>query len=328
MKTVTDLSRLRTEKRLACLALGVFDGVHRGHRQIVRRTVARAAREGGEAWILSFDAHPDKVLRPRFAPALLTSTPHKLDILAELGIDGCVLVHFTPRFATMEPETFVARLCKTAPGLRAIFVGKDWRFGKAGRGDVALLSREAGRHGIAVEAVPPVRWRGAVISSTRIRNAIGQGKLKAAAAMLGRPFSLMGNVVHGKRIGRKLGFPTANIDPHNEACPPIGVYAVRARLAGRTYDGVISIGLRPTFEHGKGRRVTVELHLLDFARNIYGKTIEVFFLARLRGERRFASARDLAAQIARDIAKAREILARENLRKARKNTLQAPPSQI
>ena len=256
---------------------------------------------------MTFDTHPLKVLRPARAPRLLTSTPHKLRLLAALDVEGCLVIPFTVALARQTPVQFVSLLARSAPTLRHIVVGGNWTFGRRGCGTPARLARLAAAHGITVAAVPPIAWRRRPVSSTRIRAAVEAGKLRDAAAMLGRPFSLLGTVVPGHRLGRKLGFPTANLDPHNEVAPPNGVYAVRARWRGADYPGLVNIGVRPTVTgtdvRSRGARPpprVIELHLLGIRRRLYGRTIEVSFLRRLRAERRFPSLAALQRQIRAD----------------------------
>lgn len=291
------------------LGAGFFDGVHRGHCRVIRAAMADARKIGGCAWALTFDPHPMKVLHPEGAPSLLTSHQHKLRLIAKLGVAGCVVLRFTRRMARMEPEAFVNELVRSMPPVRGIVVGDNWRFGRQGRGDPVLLQKLCAGHGLRVRVVKPVLQGKSVISSTRIRKAIAAGDLSGAAGMLGRPFSIFGTVVRGSGIGRKLGFPTANLDPHNEVVPPMGVYAAEAVFGDRRLEGVVNIGLRPTICHGRHVLPLVELHVFDFHERLYGKDIEVFFLKYLRPERKFDSEEDLKSQIARDIAIARKILA-------------------
>jgi riboflavin kinase / FMN adenylyltransferase len=229
-------------------------------------------------------------------------------------------VPFTRSLAGLAPEDFLDLLRRSCPTLRHVFVGANWRFGQHGRGDTTMLKRWLQAHGIAVTAVPPVRWRRKPVSSTRVRAAIDAGDLTAAEAMLGRPFSILGTVTAGRRVGRQLGFPTANLVPENEVRPPVGVYAVRAIHAGQAYDGVLSYGFHPTVE--RAAEPILELHLLDAACDLYGCKLEVFFVRRLRGERLFRSRRALIAAIRRDIRKARQVLAARGQKKSWKMALQ------
>lgn len=298
------LSDLPSGKPL-CLAAGFFDGVHRGHRQVIQAAVDRAREWGGACWILSFDDHPRKLVRPGSAPLMLTSTPHKLRLFEELGVDGCLLLPFTHELAALPAMRFLERLSKAAPDWRQIAVGADWRFGWKGTGDIGLLSRFCRKRAIEVAAVKPVLLRGEPISSTRIRAAIGRGAIVAAAALLGRPFSILGTVVHGGGLAGPLGFPTANLAPANEVRPAEGVYACRVRLAdGSIWPGVVNVGHRPTLQPVQGADPALEVHLMGFDRTLYGQEIEVFFVSRLRKERRFESVPELARQVRRDIREA------------------------
>ena len=306
MRTVTRLEDLAGEDRPLVLAAGAFDGVHRGHRDVIERAQRQAAAVGGKTWVMTFDPHPLKVLRPDIAPALLTSTPHKLQLLRELGVDGCAVLSFTTRFAAMEPEDFIAELREAAPSLRAVVVGTNWTFGHRARGTTDLLRELGSRHGFAVHLVEGVTWKDQPVSSTRIRQAVAAGRLEDAEAMLGRPFSIYGTVIHGTRIGRQLGFPTANVDPHNEVRPPAGIYAVRVTAEGVHHAGAAFLTAHP--DPRKGPPDVVEVHLLDFSADLYGCDLDVAFVKRLRDEWTFDSVDALKVQIARDVEAARAAL--------------------
>ena len=326
------MSGLRQHKRPVCLAVGFFDGLHIGHQEVLLRTQAYARSIGGEAWAMTFDPHPLKVLAPQAAPELLTDTPHKLSLLKELGMDGCLLIPFNRRFAALSAELFLARLERDLPTLRCIFMGHDWRFGQNGKGGFTLLADWAKTRGIAVEQVPAVQRKGVPVSSTRTRKAVSTGDLPGAAALLGRPFSILGTVVPGNRIGRKLGYPTANLDPHNEVRPPTGVYAVQAVIKRAAYPGIVNFGHHPTIKHAPAP--LFELHLLDTRLDLYGRTIEVFFLRQLREEQRFPDVQALVRQIGRDEQRARRLLNTRTLKNLWIRTLQrwrpdtiVPPKQ-
>jgi len=308
MRTVRDPCSLRRVRRPIVLAAGFFDGVHRGHQKVIRRALARAAALRGETWVLTFDTHPLKVLAPDRAPSLLTSTDHKVRLLAALGADGCLIIPFTRRLAREEPEAFVARLHACVPSLAEILVGGNWRFGHRGRGDARLLRALSRRAGFRARVVRAAVCDGEPVSSTRIRTEVRRGHLERAAAMTGRLFSILGTVVPGARWGRRLGYPTANLDPHGEILPPHGVYAVRARLPdGTLRDGVLNHGVRPTLR-GPRAGAALELHLFNFAGNLYRRELEVTFVKKLRNERHFASVQALQRQIGRDVEQARRCL--------------------
>jgi riboflavin kinase/FMN adenylyltransferase len=290
--------------------MGVFDGVHVGHQAVIARAVAAAERDGGLAGLLTFDPHPIRVIAPSKAPAALLATlEHKAEIVADLGVQLFLPLHFDANFAAMEASAFIERLT-TAP-VRTLAVGEDWRFGRNRSGDVSLLAREAGKRGFRLEAVPPVMIDGDRVSSTRIRQAIGDGNLKAAARMLGRPYSVSGTVVPGDQLGRTLGFPTANLPTGGIQLPPAGVWAVLVRdQDGRLWKGVANLGMRPTVG---GTEKRLEVHLFDFTGDLYGRNLDVQFVKHLRPEEKFASLEALRAQIDLDARAARDALDDFNL---------------
>ncbi|MEX1049105.1 MAG: bifunctional riboflavin kinase/FAD synthetase [Akkermansiaceae bacterium] len=287
------------------LALGVFDGVHIGHRAVIQRAVDAAARGGGLAGMLTFDPHPIRVIAPGKAPsALLETLAHKARVAADLGVELFIPLRFDLDFARWEAADFIEALLR-AP-VRTIAVGEDWRFGRNRGGDVTFLRQEAERRNFTLEAVPPVMHDGERVSSSRIRQAIRDGNLAAAEEMLGRPFTVCGAVVDGKKLGRTLGFPTANLATGDAQLPPNGVWAVRAlRADGRSLDGVANLGTRPTVG-GEGR--VLEVHLLDFSGDLYGQSLEIRFFNHLREESKFESFEALKAQIHQDAKAARDFL--------------------
>jgi riboflavin kinase/FMN adenylyltransferase len=286
----------------AFLAIGVFDGVHLGHQRVIGTARDDAKAAGGVSVVLTFDPHPIRVLRPDRAPLLLTSTEHKLALIRQLGVDACLVAHFDKPFSETPAEKFIEQIASC----RQVSVGTRFRFGHDRLGNVALLEKLAPRYGFTVKEIKSVLTTdGEMISSTAIRQHVLAGRLDRAAAMLGRPFSVLGTVEHGDHRGHELGFPTANVNPHNEVLPPDGVYAARTRLGDQRLRGIVNIGVRPTF--GRSER-TLEIHLFDFDRDIYGQPIEVEFAKKLRDERRFDSADALKQQIAKDIAAARQLL--------------------
>lgn len=315
MKVAHALTEWRSETRPLCVAIGVFDGVHRGHARVIAATQRAARKAAGDAWVLTFDPHPARLLRAGAAPRLLTSLPHKLRMFERLDLDGCMVLPFTRDLAALPPRDFLETLRLAAPTLRAIFVGRNWRFGKDRAGTPALLARYARKHGITVHDVAPVSRGGHPVSSTRVRTLVQHGSLTEAAAMLGRPFSVMGPVRHGNRLGRRLGYATANLDPDNEVLPPYGIYAVFARIGRELREGVVSYGVRPTVYRTPDAPAVLELHVFDFAGNLYGQELEVFFVRRLRDEQTFESLEALCARIERDVADARRILATAKCRK-------------
>lgn len=290
------------------LALGVFDGVHAGHQAVIARAAAAAAREGGIAGLLTFDPHPIRVIAPNKAPtALLGTLDHKARVVADLGLQLFIPLHFDLAFAKMEASEFLDKLM-TAP-VRTIAVGEDWRFGHHRGGDVPFLEGQAAARGFKLEAVPPLMHDGDRISSTRIRQAIRDGNLDDAEIMLGRSYSVTGTVVAGNQLGRTIGFPTANLDTGEAQLPPDGVWAVRALLPeGRELEGVANLGMRPTLD---GAHRSLEVHLFDFSGDLYGQVLEIRFVSHLRAEIKFPSLDSLRVQIQRDTVRARELFAKK-----------------
>jgi riboflavin kinase / FMN adenylyltransferase len=286
------------------LALGVFDGVHLGHQAVIARAVAAAAHEGGLAGLLTFDPHPIRVIAPNKAPtALLGTLDHKARVVADLGLKLFVPLHFDHEFAKMGASEFLEKLM-VAP-VRTIAVGEDWRFGHHRSGDVPFLEKEATARGFKLEAVPPLMHDGDRISSTRIRQAIRDGNLEDAEAMLGRPYAVTGTVVTGNQLGRTIDFPTANLATGEAQLPPDGVWAVRAILPeGQQLEAVANLGVRPTLD---GTHRSLEVHLFDFSGDLYGQELEIRFTNYLRPEIKFPSLDSLRTQIQQDVEKAKEL---------------------
>ena len=286
------------------LAIGVFDGVHLGHRAVLERTLDDARRGGGTAVAVTFDPHPIRVLRPEQAPRLLTSTLHKIRLIRALGMEHLLIVPFDLGFAATPPEEFIRALAAAAHPLREVCVGHAWSFGKGRAGNLALLQTLGDQLGFAEVGVQAVEIDGQIVSSTLIRHAVESGDLAKAARLLGRDYTVLGTVVEGAQLGRHLGFPTANLSAHNEQFPPNGVYAVAVRRNDHELRGVANIGVRPTVAHAGGERL-LEVHLFDFSEDLYGTDLEVTFQRFLRPEQKFAGLEELKAQIARDVEAAR-----------------------
>jgi riboflavin kinase/FMN adenylyltransferase len=286
------------------LAAGFFDGLHRGHLAVLEAAVSRARALSGAAWVLTFDRHPLAVLAPGMAPPALSSRRATIAGFRRMGFAGCLLMPFTPTLARVDPEGFIARLTRCRPALAHAVVGRNWKFGRGGAGTPTMLTAMGRKLGFGVTVVPPVMQGGSPVSSTRLRRAILGGRMVEAAQLLGRPFTLNGRVVRGRGVGRSLGFPTANLMWQDAAdvLPPDGVYAVRARVGTRSFGGMLNIGLRPTFAETRPAGRTSELHLFGFAGSLYGRSVEVAFGPRLRGERRFPSVAALQRQLKRDAA--------------------------
>ncbi len=308
MKVITDLSTVRKSGKPIVMAAGFFDGVHKGHRKVLDAARDEAGRLGGKTWVMTFDVHPMKVLSPRKRPPLITAVPHKLKILEELKIDACLLYPFTRKTAAMPAEAFLRSLKDSIRPLREIVVGRNWRFGKGGEGNTRMLSRLCSEMDVNVRVVNPVIRGGQPVSSTRIRTLILKGELRSAEKMLGRPVSIYGTVVRGKRMARGLGFPTANLKTEGEVLPPFGVYAVLVYVDRKTYPGVLNFGTRPTFARGATSKPVVEIHVMNYSADLYGKNIEVFFVEKLRNEKHFSTRDDLKKQIDMDVRLASAVL--------------------
>ena len=305
MKRITSLVELGGAGGPLHLALGVFDGVHLGHRAVIDGAVAGAKESGGIAVVVTFEPFPIQVLAPEKAPRrILASLEHKERLLEALGVSYLVVLPFTKEFAEQEAGVFTDALFGIE-GLRQVTVGEGWKFGRDRGGTVELLREWGEEKGVAVDAAAPVMMQGGMISSTRIRQAIRDGNLEAATSMLGRKFSVFGVVAHGRQLGGKIGTPTANIEVGDEQLPPDGVYVVKAEVGGVMRNGVGNLGMRPTV--GAERRL-LEVHLFDFEGDLYGKEIEVWFGPYLRGEEKFAGVEELKVQIGKDLERARGML--------------------
>jgi riboflavin kinase / FMN adenylyltransferase len=288
------------------LAIGVFDGVHLGHQAVISTSAEHARAANGTPVVVSFDPHPTKILQPKKAPHLLTATPHKIALIRTLGVRHLLIITFNRDFAATEPEDFVQQLVGRSKPLREICVGHEWSFGKNRRGNLELLTKLGTKFDFNVVGIPPVTVNGEVVSSTTIRQAVESGDLEKAATMLGREYTILGTVVHGDDLGKKIGYPTANLSAHSEQFPPNGVYSVEAILDDERLPGVANLGLRPTMSSGKSDRV-LEIHLFDFERDIYGKDLELHFIRYLRPEKKFENVDALVRQIERDVQQARKL---------------------
>ncbi len=307
--SLTTLKELEIDR--IALACGVFDGLHVGHQQIMSRLLDAAVETNAAPVVMSFEPHPLAVLKPGSAPRRLLSKTHQQDLLDRIGIEALVLQPFTADLAHMQPDAFVKDLLLAVDiRITAVCVGSNWRFGWQGRGDADLLAELGRSHGFQLIAVDEVRDSRGVVSATRIRQALTAGDLAAAAAMLGRPFSIQGPVQHGKGIGAaELHYPTANIRPQNEVLPPCGIYAATAILQHRRLPAVLYLGRAPTFAEQSPATPILEVHIFDFNEDLYERRLEVEFIEFIRPDEKFDNAAALRRQISRDIRRAKEILA-------------------
>jgi riboflavin kinase/FMN adenylyltransferase len=306
MQVVRDLDMLSEPPRRTVLTIGNFDGVHLGHREIFRRVVDRARDLQGTAVVVTFEPHPLRLLAPEKAPLRLNTAEEKIRLLAASCIDLLVVLAFTRPLAEMPAESFVEDILVRKLAVKHLIVGYDYAFGRDRRGDTAFLAGQSRLHNFTLEVLEPIRAEQQAYSSTAIRQFLKEGRVADAVKILGRNFTLDGEVVHGDGRGRKLGFPTANLITEKEILPRDGVYAVKVKWREHYYDGVINIGSRPTFA---GSAPTLEIHLLDFQGDLYAERLRIYFVDRLRDEQRFASVEDLQKAVADDIVRARELLA-------------------
>lgn len=313
MKVVRGVSEFERRPVRPVLTIGNFDGLHVGHRKILETVIARARQLDGEAVLYTFDPHPRKVLQGDAGPKLLTTTEQKLEILEEIGLDWVVLQPFDLEFAKTTPEQFVEEQIHRGIAPVEVYVGYDFHFGRDREGSMRLLTERGPHAGFSVTIIPEVTVAERDVNSTRIRGLIADGDVEEAAELLGRPYRVRGPVVKGMQRGRELGFPTANLAPHNEILPGAGVYAGHLRIlqgegAGRELGAVTNVGFRPTFDDG--RDLVAEAHVIDFDGDLYGSVVELSFETRIRREQKFESVAALRARIAADVAETRAWLNR------------------
>jgi riboflavin kinase / FMN adenylyltransferase len=320
MLIVTDISEVPATDRPVVLAMGCFDGVHLGHQRVITTAVEQAAERGGQAWVYTFDPHPAKVLCPGKAPPLISAAPCRRRQFEVLGVDGVIEIPFDTTYAQTAPEEFLDNLKQGLASLSGIVSGADWSFGYKAGGTFQTLETFCARHGMTAVAIHPVLFGGQKISSTQIRKAVAEGNIPLAEQMLGHPFSLFGPVVTGRKIGRELGYPTANIEPLNELIPASGVYAAYTKVQssefgvqgsefgvqGSGHPSAVFIGAGGTSNH---HEPVIESHLLDFDGDLYGQSIEICLIEKTRDVQPFPSKDELIAQIALDIQQIRTILA-------------------
>jgi riboflavin kinase / FMN adenylyltransferase len=293
------------------LALGNFDGVHRGHQKILERLRRVAAERGATSVVMTFDPHPPRVVRPDKAPPLLMTKTQKLEAIGDLGVQGAAIVRFTHELSQWDPETFVRTALVDWLHVSEVWVGATFLFGHDRAGNFTLLRALGGALGFKTEKIDPVRYKDFVVSSTRIRRLVSEARVDEAGALLGHQYYIDGTVVEGDRRGRTIGFPTANLQSENELVPPNGVYATTATVHGVVHPSVTNIGVRPTVD-SSGRR-TIETHIFNLNLDLYGAPLRIGFVQRLRDERAFESVDALRTQIAADCGRARVLFDRLSL---------------
>jgi len=301
MKIIRAANELKAGGRKVCLAIGFFDGVHLGHQQIIRQTLADARQHDALALVLTFDRHPNTIVAPARVPPLIYSLPQKLRVIESLGVDTLLLIPFDKQFSRQTGEEFIRRLAHETGQIQSLCVGADFVFGHHRSGNVPLLRQLGGEMGFTVHGLAAVALDGQIVSSTRIREFIRDGDLDTVSQMIGRPYAISGRVIKGQRLGQQLGFPTANLDVAGLALPPKGVYAGHVNVDGKAYRAALNIGLRPTVS-SESQALHAEAHLLNFNGNLYNRELEVEIGDKLREEKKFASKAELREQIALDIA--------------------------
>jgi riboflavin kinase/FMN adenylyltransferase len=304
MQVEQELAQITPAKETV-LTIGVFDGVHLGHKELLTTIKEQARKLNALAGVVTFRYHPDELMSSQKSLPYLTSLNQRINLLKAEGIDLVVTLTFNPELASLEANEFVNLLTKHLK-MQGLVVGPDFALGKGRQGDINYLRKLGREMGFTVTVVPPVTVNNEIVSSTAIRKALAEGDMKRVCNLTGHYFSFTGTVVKGEERGRKLGFPTANLDVHpRQALPPFGIYATLAHIDGKTYQSVTSIGIRPTFSEG---RRTIEVYILDFAKDIYGKELKVDFIEKLRDEKRFNSSEDLSKQITEDVKQGKAIL--------------------
>lgn len=286
------------------LAIGVFDGLHLGHQEVIRAALEHAHQHQGTAVVMSFEPHPLTILRPEAVPPRLCGPAYRRRLLERLGVGCMLLCPFDENTATTPAEMFLETLTRDCRPLGCISVGYGWTFGRNRGGDIHMLMAHGERDGFAVYGVPPVRVDGQVVSSTLIRDAVSAGELGRANRLLGRDYALYGEVLPGLRLARQLGFPTANVRPEAELLPPYGVYEVQVEVDGKAWGGVANLGVRPTVETGEAAP-SLEVHLFDWSGELYGRSLEVRLGDFIRPEQKFPGVEALKKQIEADVILAR-----------------------
>ena len=310
MKIIDDIFQLKKKEKNLCVAIGAFDGIHEGHKNVINGAIKKAKEIGGKSVVFTFDTHPKKFMKSKSAPKLINSKEEKIHLLEKLGVDCVIFQKFDKHFSSLTPLEFLEYLKKI--GTKEIFVGFNFRFGAGGAATVDDMIEMGKANGIKVNKIKPVKSEHVVVSSTLIRDLISKGDLEKAHSLLGYNLFIIGEVAHGKKYGRKMGFPTANLKLIDKIYPPFGIYGAKVRIEGYkdTYYGVVNIGKNPTLKSGE---LSVETHILDFDDYIYGKKVVIELIKHLRSEKKFNSMEELKAAIANDV-----LIWREEIKKEKK----------
>ena len=306
MKVIVDIQKSEERLKNSYVALGTFDGVHRGHRVLINSAIEEAKKNGGISVVYTFLNHPLEIIAPERVPKMINTIDEKLRLLEEMGVDYVVLQTFDEKYAETSKEEFIDKILIEYLGAKEIFVGFNYTFAERGSGNVEYLRKVAPEKGIKLNEIKAIEYKGQVLSSTLIRKFILEGKIEEANMFLGRPFFISGEVEHGKKLGRVLGFPTANLKVVNKVYPPFGIFGGTVLIEGEKekYNAVVNIGKNPTLKPGE---LSVEVHILDFNRDIYGKKIDVSIEKHLRDEKKFGSMEELRQGIGNDVENWRKI---------------------
>lgn len=308
MKLIRGINNLRQKFNKCVLAIGIFDGVHLAHQRIIKELVHQAKILNGTSVVLTFSPHTLKIIKRSHPTSLITSLEHRIDLIRRLNVDVCLLLDFNRGFSRICAQDFVKHILIDAINIDYLIVGEGFRFGKDRSGSFLLLKRLSKIYGFKIQQIKTIKINGQILSSTRIRFLIQKGKINKANRLLGRKFSIYGRVKRGRARGRILGYPTANIKPQQDLIPGRGVYAVLVKLNNKIFPGVLNVGTRPTFNSSEKSSSTIEVHIFNFHERIYGKNLEVFFIQRIRSEKKFVSQQVLLKQIKQDKFKAKKIL--------------------
>ncbi|MDE0041094.1 MAG: bifunctional riboflavin kinase/FAD synthetase [Candidatus Poribacteria bacterium] len=305
MQIYYNLEDIPVLNRDSVVTFGVFDGLHLGHQAVIRQVVEDATARDLSSTVLAFYPHPMAFLSPERCPPILTPRQKRLELLEALGVEIAIFVRFDAYLAEMSPSAFVQAVLIGKLRARQVIVGYACQFGKNRTGNATVLQSLGAQSSLDVTIMPPTLVEGMPVHSTRVREAVVQGELDLAAHLLERPHSIIGRIVRGDGRGRQFGYPTANIHAEDQICPPNGVYAIRAKLKDRLHEGILNMGLRPTVD---GLNFQIEAHLFNFNEDVYGREIEIFFIKKVRDERKFADVESLVEQIGQDVKIAQDIL--------------------
>lgn len=299
MKVIYGIGNINKVFKNPVVTIGIFDGVHLGHRFIIKKAIEQAKKINGTSIVMTFFPHPNHILKPKKYLPFLVSLNHRIKFIKQLAPDFVIVIEFTESFSRLSPEEFVKRFIVDRIKPKIVLVGSDFTFGRNRRGDIYQLKKFGKKYNFLTEIIPPVKIGKRVASSTLIRKLIRQGNLFRAKKLLGKPVTILGKVISGKRMGAILGFPTANIHYYNEIIPPKGVYAVKVIYKGKYLPAMANIGIKPSFE-GVARKINLEVHLFNFKKNIYGKELEIEFYKKIREEKRFATRSSLRERLKKD----------------------------